>query len=142
MSRPRWRRIWITGFSRLRRESRNLISATEPRYEVAAIEAAGTMDRSSADPGRLGDFFAVGHAAGRAASGADDRAAVVGRLGVRDRWQYPDQQRSVDFRYRGQHLPRDGWLRHRKRACGVAGCGYRLVKADREPQRAHTPGAW
>src|SRR5258708_636876 len=141
MSRPRWRRIWITGFSRLRRESRNLISAIEPRYEVAAIEAAGTMDRSGADPGRLGDFFALGHAAGRAAPRADDRAAVVGRLGVRDRRQYADQQRSVDFRHRGQHLPRDGWLRHRNRACGVAGCGYRLGYAGPDHPRAPTPWA-
>src|SRR5258708_33086389 len=104
MSRPRWRRIWITGFSRLRRESRNLISAIEPRYEVAAIEAAGTMDRSGADPGRLGAFFALGHAAGRAAPRADHRAADAARLSARHRRDYAHQQRSVECRERGHHL--------------------------------------
>src|SRR5216684_2232729 len=80
MSRPRWKRIWIIGFSRLRLESQSLTSAIEQRYEVAASQGAGTMDRSSADPGGLGDFFAVWHAAGRAAPGADDRAGgVAGR---------------------------------------------------------------
>src|SRR5258705_7286083 len=103
MSRPRWKRIWITGFLRLRLESQNLISAIEPRYEVAATEGAGTMDRSSAAPGGLGGFFAVRHVAGRAAPGADGRAAVMGRLGVRNRRQYANLQRQLDFRYRGQY---------------------------------------
>src|SRR5260370_210688 len=140
MSRPRWKRIWITGFSRLRPESQSLISAIEPGYEVDATEAAGTMDRSSADPGGLGDFFAVWHAAGRAAPRADDRAAVMGRLGVRDRRQYANLQRQLDFRYRGQRHPGDGRLRHSHRACGVAGRGHRLGGAGPGPHRAGLTG--
>src|SRR5260370_24855533 len=128
--------MWITGSSRLRRESQSLISAIEPRCEVAATEGAGTMYRSSADPGGLGDLFALWHAAGRAAPCADDRAAVMGRLGVRDRRQYANLQRQLDFRYRGQHHPRDGWLRHSNRAGRVAGRGNRLVQADRDHHRA------
>src|SRR5216683_7170099 len=120
MSRPRWKRIWITGFLRLRLESQSPNSAIEPRYEVVASQGAGTMDRSSADPGGLGDFFAVWHAAGRAAPRADDRAAVMGRLGVRARRQYANLQRSLDFRYCCQRHPRDGRLRHSHRARRVA----------------------
>src|ERR1700738_4419747 len=140
MSRPRWKRIWITGFSRLRLVSQSPNSAIELRYEVATTAGAGTMDRSSADPGGLGDFFAVRHAAGRAAPRADDRAAVVGRLGVRDRRQHANLQRKLDFRYGGQHHPRDGWFWHSNRACRVAGRGDRLVQADRDHHRADLTG--
>src|SRR6266852_119962 len=140
MSRRRWKRIWITDFLRLRLESQSLISAIEPRYEVAATQETGTMDRSSAGPCGLGDFFAVWHAAGRAAPGADDRAAVMGRLGVRNRRQYSNLQRELDFRYRGQPHPCDGWLRHSNRACRVAGRGNRLVQADRDHHRADPTG--
>src|ERR1700730_17009268 len=140
MSRTRWKRISITGFSRLRLESQNPNSASEPRYEVVAAEWSGTMDRSSADPGGLGDFFAVRHAAGRAATRADDRAAVMGRLGVRDRRQYANLQRQLDFRYRGQHHPSDGGLRHSDRAGRVAGRGNWLVEADRDHHRADLAG--
>src|SRR5260370_16823270 len=139
MSRPRWKRIWITDFLRLRLESQSLISAIEPRYEVAATEGGGTLDRSSADPGGLGDFFAVRHAAGRAAPRADDRAVVMGRLGVRDRRQYANLQRQLDFRYRGQHHPRDGRLRHSNRAWRVAGRSNRLVHAGPDPPLTHPP---
>src|SRR5260370_10049174 len=97
--------MWITGSSRLRRESQSLISAIEPRCEVAATEGAGTMDRSSADPGGLGDLFALWHATGRAAPCADDRAAVMGRLGVRDRRHYANLHRPLAFRSRCNHDP-------------------------------------